>query len=178
MYRSARRETERFFIGIEANARPLAKISERIYRRPEKGGAPNALFLQASVEDLPNELNGVVDELHIQLPWGSLLSGVAIGNELILKNLRRLCRGGAKLEVLIGIDPERDHSELRRLRLPTLSAEYLRRVLVPAYESSGFGVADYGMLSSAEWPEIESSWARKLRRSATRVLIYLRARAT
>jgi hypothetical protein len=104
-----------------------------------------------------------------------LLKAVATGDELILKSLRRLCRKEARLEILISFDPTRDCSELDRLGLPELSRQYLEQKLVPAYETNGFGIEDYGMLPSSEWPEIESSWAKKLRRSATRVLIYLRA---
>jgi 16S rRNA (adenine(1408)-N(1))-methyltransferase len=153
----------------------LAKVSEKIYRRVEKGGVPNVLFLQAAVENLPPELNGVACEIHIQFPWGSLLKGVASGDELVLKNLRRLCQSEARLNVIIGLDAERDHSELKRLGLPELSASYLECELVSRYEANGFKVEDCGILSSAEWPEIESSWAAKLRQSRTRKLIYLRA---
>ena len=155
----------------------LAKTSEKIYRRTEKGGAPNALFLQAAVEELPHELTGIADEIHIQFPWGSLLKAVATGDELILKSLRCLGRGEARLKVLIGFDPTRDRSELERLGLPELSREYLEQKLVPAYEANRFVIEDYGMLPSSEWPDIESSWAKKLRRSPTRRLIYLRVRA-
>jgi len=127
------------------------------------------------VEALPHELSKIADEVHIQFPWGSLLQAVASGDALILKSLRRLCRKEARLEVLISFDPTRDGSELDRLGLPELSREYLEQKLVPAYEANGFMIEDYGMLPSSAWPEIESSWAKKLRPSATRVLIYLRA---
>ena len=132
------------------------------------------IFLQAAVEDLPDELREVAGEVHIQFPWGSLLKAVATGDKLILKSLRRLCRIEARLEVLIGLDAKRDRGQLRRLGLPELSAGYLQRELVPNYEANGFAIDDYGILSSSEWPEIESSWAAKLRRSPTRVLVYLR----
>ena len=155
----------------------MAKISEKIYRRTGKGGAPNVVFLQAAVEELPDELTGIADEVHVQFPWGSLLKAVATGDALILKSLRRLCRKGARLEVLVGLDPARDFSELERLGLPELSARHLENDLVPAYEANGFVVADYGMPGSSEWPQIESTWASKLRRSPTRRLIYLHARA-
>ena len=177
VYRSARRETEKFFIGIDPNVRPLAKISEKIYRRRDKGGAPNVIFLQAAIEELPDELDGIAGEVHIQFPWGSLLKAVAAGDQLSLERLRRLCRIGARLEVLIGLDAKRDRSQLQRLGLPELSTKYLEHELVPAYAASGFEIDDYGMLSSSEWPEIESSWAAKLRSSITRVLIYLQGRA-
>ena len=153
----------------------MAKISEKIYRRTGKGGAPNVVFLQAAVEELPDELTGIADEVHIQFPWGSLLKAVATGDELVLKNLRRLCRGKAQLNIIIGLDASRDQSELRRLGLPELSAEYLARMLIPAYKANGFGIVDHAVLASFEWPQIESSWAIKLRRNPARVLIYLRA---
>jgi len=131
------------------------------------------LFLQVAIEELPDELIGIATEVHVQFPWGSLLRGVATGDELIVRNLRRLCGNEARLEVLIGLDARRDQSELTRLKLPELSQEYLKGRLVPAYEANGFKVVDYGILSTSEWPEIESSWARKLRHSPTRRLIYL-----
>jgi 16S rRNA (adenine(1408)-N(1))-methyltransferase len=59
VYRSARENPNKFYIGIDPNTPPLKKVSERIYRKPEKGGAPNVLFIHASVEDLPRELDGL-----------------------------------------------------------------------------------------------------------------------
>lgn len=175
VYRSALREPAKFFIGLDANAQPLAKVSEKIYRRVEKGGAPNALFLQAAVESLPEELNGVAGEIRIQFPWGSLLKAVTIGEEAILRDLHSLCQSNTRLEVIIGLDAKRDRAELKRLALPELSAAYLERELVSRYEANGFKVEGCGILSSADWPEIETSWAAKLRQSPTRKLIYLRA---
>lgn len=176
VYRSARRETRTFFIGIDPNVRPLAAISEKIYRRSAKGGAPNVLYLQAAVEELPDELAGVANEVHIQFPWGSLLRAVGAGDEQILKSLRRICCRNARLEVLIGLDPERDASQLKRLAMPELSPTYLKSELVPAYEANGFVIENHGILPSLAWPKIESTWAAKLRH-ATRTLIYLHGRA-
>ena len=137
----------------------------------------NALYLQAAVEELPHELDGIADEVHVNFPWGSLLKGVAEGGELFVKNLRRLCKPGARLEVIIGIDPERDQSEFKRLGLPEFSAKYLKSELALRYESNGFEVVDCARLSSSNRPEIESTWAKRLRHSDTRILIYLQGRA-
>jgi len=172
------REPEKLFIGIDANVRPLAKISEKICRRTEKGGAPNALFLQATAEELPEELDGIASEVRIQFPWASLLRSVAVGDEVVLKNLRRLCRDNAKLEILIGIDPRRDKSELQRLGVPDLSVRNVKQKLVAAYEANGFSVFEYKIGPSSAWQEIESTWAKKLRHGRTRVLIHLSAKAT
>src|SRR5262245_25665122 len=71
VYQSAKRNPDKFYIGIDASAAALEKISEKIHRKPAKGGLPNVLFIQASVEDLPSELDGAADEIHIHFPWGS-----------------------------------------------------------------------------------------------------------
>ena len=79
VYQGAKENPGRFYIGIDPNAKPLEKVSMKATRKPAKGGARNVLFVQASVEDLPNELNNVADEIHIHFPWGSLLRSVATG---------------------------------------------------------------------------------------------------
>lgn len=110
VYRCARQNPQKFYIGIDANPRPLKKASEKIHRKPAKGGLSNVLFVQSAVEDLPTELDGVADEVHVHFPWGSLLRAMATGDRVVLENLRRVCASGAWLEVIIGIDPERDRA--------------------------------------------------------------------
>ena len=177
VYQSARRNPKKFYIGIDPNVRPLEKVSEKIYRKPAKGGAPNVLFIQASVEDLPAELDGVADELHVHFPWGSLLRAVATGDVGVLRNLRRVCSPGALLEVVTGIDPVRDQSEIQRLELPELSLEHIDRVLVPKYAAAGFEITERGILPASEWPEFETSWAKRLQQNEQRPITYLIARA-
>ena len=177
VYQSARNNRGTFYLGIDANAGPLAKISEKIHRKPTKGGVDNLLFVQAGVENLPEELDGVANVVHVHFPWGSLLRSVAIGDELVLRNLRRICADGAMLEVLIGLHPDRDLAEIARLELPPLTTEYLDEVLVPKYRAAGFEIVERGTISPLNWPELASSWAKRLSHSAERNLIYLIARA-
>lgn len=177
VYQSARQNPRKFYIGIDANAQPLAKISEKIYRKPAKGGLPNVLFIQAAVEALPPELDGVADEVHVHFPWGSLLRAVATGENAVLRGLRRLCAPGALVEIIIGLDPERDQSAIETLGLELLTPGFLEKTLVPRYEASGFEVLEQGMLGPAEWPKLTTSWARRLQGSPGRALIYLVARA-
>ena len=59
VYQSARQNPKKFYIGVDANPRALEKVSEKVHRKPAKGGLANVLFLQAAVEDLPTELDGV-----------------------------------------------------------------------------------------------------------------------
>jgi 16S rRNA (adenine(1408)-N(1))-methyltransferase len=177
VYQCARQNPNKFYIGIDANPRPLAKISEKVHRKPTKGGLANVLFLQAAVEDLPSELTGIADEIHVHFPWGTLLRGVAIGDTQVLNNLRRLCAPGALLEVILGLDWERDKSELERLGVSAFSIEYIDSVLAARYLQAGFEIFERGEKPPSDWPELYSSWARRLKGKSTRPLTYLIARA-
>ena len=177
VYASAKENPNKFYIGIDANAKPLEKISMKATRKPAKGGLHNVLFVQAAIENLPEELNDSADEIHIHFPWGSLLSAVASGDENILLALRRICAPECLLEIIIGVDEERDKSEIERLGLPRLSAEYLENTLIPKYEAAGFGILEKGILSSSEWSKLETSWARKLQGNESRKVVYFIAQA-
>lgn len=177
VYQSARQNPNRFYIGIDPNTRPLEKISEKIHRKPAKGGAPNVLFIQAAVEDLPSELDGVADEVHVHFPWGSLLRAVATGDVAVLRNLRRICAAGALLEIVIGLDPERDQSEMERLGLTSLSLKFIDQQLTPNYAAAGFETVERGVIAAYQWPEFNTSWAKRLKDSDRRHISYLIARA-
>ena len=120
VYESARLNSSKLYIGVDANVRPLEKNSERICRRPQKGGMPNALYIRAAVESLPDELDGIADELHVHFPWGSLLRAVGRGDSVVLGKLRRICAVGTQLAIVASIDPERDRVEMQRLGLQAL----------------------------------------------------------
>ena len=177
VYQSARRNPNRFYIGIDPNVKPLEKVSEKIHRKPSKGGSPNVLFIQAAVEDLPPELDGVADEVHVHFPWGSLLRAFATGDVPLLQNVRRICSPGALLEVVIGLDPMRDRSEIERLGLPDLKPDAIDQALAPRYAAAGFEIFERGLRLASEWPEFNTSWAKRLQGNENRPITFLIARA-
>lgn len=177
VYRSALANPNKFYIGIDANAKPLEKISMKATRKPAKGGLPNVLFVQAAVENLPVELDGVAEEIHIHFPWGSLLGAVMAGDENVVQSLRRICAPECLVEIIIGVDEERDKSEIERLELSSISPEYLENTLIPKYKAAGFDVLESGILTASDWSKLETSWARKLQGNSSRKVIYLIARA-
>lgn len=177
VYQSARANPRKFYIGVDANPRPLEKLSEKIHRKPAKGGLRNVLFLQAAIEDLPPELNGVADEVHIHFPWGSLLQAVATGDHQALGNIRRICAEGALLEIILGLDPARDRSEIERLSLPQLSIEHVDNTLSLLYRDAGFEIIERATLLPHDWPDLQTSWAKRLKGNKNRPLLYLIARA-
>ena len=172
VYQCARQNPDKFYIGIDPNVQQLKKISEKIYRKPSKGGAPNALFIQSAVDDLPPELDGVATEVHVHFPWGTLLKSVASGDAQVLGNIRRVCEPQALLEVVLGLDPERDASEIARLELPAMTLDFINNVLAPKYLESGFNMTERGIISGEDWPAIQSSWAKRLRGKTTRPITY------
>ncbi len=177
VYQSARAAPSKFFIGVDAEKKALRKISEKIYRKPTKGGLPNVLFVQAAVEDLPTELDNVADEIHVHFPWGSLLQAVASGAPEVLQNLRRISAPDCLLEVVIGLDPSRDRAEIERLGLPDLTNEYLETVLTQRYKAAGFEVLETGTLSPYAWSHLQTSWAHRLQGNRDRSGVYLIAQA-
>ena len=176
VYQAARLNPTKFYIGVDANPRPLEKVSEKIHRRPLKGGLPNALFIQAAVEDLPDELDGVANEVHVHFPWGTLLRGVATGDAAVLGNLRRICAADALLELVIGLHPERDRLEMERLGLRPLSIEYIDSELTPLYRNVGFEIIERGVLSPRQQAQLKTTWAKRLSSSAGRAVSYVIAR--
>lgn len=141
-------------------------------RKTSKGGLPNVLFVQAAIENLPAELNESADEIHIHFPWGSLLRALICGDESALESLRRISAPECLVEIVIGIDEERDKSEIKRLALPAFSPDYLENDLLPRYEAAGFQVLAKGFLTAADWSKLETSWARKLQGSSSRKVTY------
>jgi 16S rRNA (adenine(1408)-N(1))-methyltransferase len=128
----------------------------------------NLLFVQAAVETLPAELQGVANEVYINFPWGSLLRAVGLGEALVLRDLRRICSPNARLKVFVGLDSERDRAEIERLALPVLSTDYVSAVLAPKYREADFEIVEIESLPSSSLPEMHTSWARRLQRSSRR----------
>jgi 16S rRNA (adenine(1408)-N(1))-methyltransferase len=176
VYRSARANPRTFFIGIDANRRPLEKISGKIYRKPARGGLPNALFVQAAVEDLPCELEGVASEVQVNFPWGSLLKIVAGCDVNALRQIRRVCSAQAALKVVLGVDPVRDAAEIARLLLPELTLDYVDSTLASNYRLAGFEIVERRIPGPADRLQLETSWGRRLRGKSNRKGLYLVAR--
>lgn len=168
----AKANPNKFFIGIDANVKPLEKPSMKATRKPNKGGLPNLMFVQAAVEFLPEEFTSVADEIHIHFPWGSLLQAVARGDRKVLADLRRIAADHCLVEIVVGIDPERDRSEIERLGLPELSTAFINSTLSQRYRSAGFELTEARQLTADEWSQFETSWARKLSGNSMRSVTY------
>lgn len=178
VYQMARKNPEKLYIGIDAASENLSKISEKIYRNPKHGGAKNALFLQARVEELPEELNNIADEVHVHFPWGSLLAGVLKPDETIIRSLRRICKSGALLEIITSIDEARDVTQLERLGISgSLNEQYVESKLSQQFKQAGLIITEYASIPAGHWPQLCTSWTAKLNSGGNRGAYYLIAQA-
>ena len=96
---------------------------------------------------------------------------------MTLKNLRRICSADALLEIVFALDLVRDRAEIERLGVPTLSTDYIDKVLSPRFRDAKFEIVESGANAPEHWPEFHSSWAKRLKGSTNRPLIYIIARA-
>jgi hypothetical protein len=116
VYRMARADPTGLFIGVDANAEELREVSYRASRKPARGGVANAVFVHASLDDLPGALVSLADRVTVFYPWGSLLRALIDPDERALTALAGLGKPGASFEARINrsaADP--DDLELERL---------------------------------------------------------------
>src|SRR5262249_61639210 len=137
----ARARPRRLHVGIAATVDGLRGAWRRPARKPARGGAPNALFVRAGAEALPDELAGLASAVTVLLPWGSLLRGVAAPEPAILAGLRALCAPGADLLVVVGYDAGADPGVAG---VEQLSRERLDAEGLPAYRAAGFAAEAAG----------------------------------
>ena len=88
-----------------------------------------------------------------------------------------MCREEALLEIIVGLDSERDRSELARLQINEFNADHIDSVLATRYREAGFEISERGEGLPLSLPQIQSSWAKRLGGSSNRRLIYLIAQA-
>lgn len=174
VYNSARQNPNKFFIGIDANARPLRRISEKIHRTARQGGATNLLFVRAAIERLPRDIHGFATEVFVLFPWGSLLGAIVSGDIEVLRSIRALCSERAVVKIVIALDSSRDAAELERLQLDELSVERIDRELRPRFLMAGLHITDRRE-EPRLWSEFRTSWSKRLHGNRNRKLICISA---
>ena len=89
----AEKQKDTFFIGVDAcrdnlRANSLVKL-------------PNALFVIASAQALPFELNGLASQININFPWGSLLASLLNNEASLMDRLLSITRPCASLNIYL-----------------------------------------------------------------------------
>lgn len=158
----ARRRPDWLVVGLDAAPAQLQRASTSAARKPAKGGLDNVVFLQGSAESLPTELGGA-DELHVLMPWGSLLRGV-LSFDAVLSSLRAIAADEASLLVTLNLHAWRPPvPEVGDSDEPTPAS--VLADLADVYRSAGWRVAKTYYLDSDAIAALATSWSRRLQSS-------------
>lgn len=120
---------------------------------------------------------GIANEVHVHFPWGSLLRAVTLGEFAALEGIRRVCADDAILKLTIGLDVQRDSSEILRLGLQPLSSNFLNGELRQRYLAARFEIIEHSSTQPEDWCGLRTSWAKRLQRRDTRQMTYLISKA-
>jgi 16S rRNA (adenine(1408)-N(1))-methyltransferase len=151
-----------FVIGIDALDEPMAERAHKATRKPAKGGRTNIVFVRAAIEDVPRELHGIADEVHVVLPWGRLLEGIVAGDEAVVGGLVALMRGGALLEVTLNGEVWEESTPARYAELAVPTPEYVAQVIAPKFATAGLDVGPARLLTAEEAKALPTTWARRI----------------
>jgi 16S rRNA (adenine(1408)-N(1))-methyltransferase len=139
-------------LGVDASPASMAPAWRRLQRRR----LTNALLVVARAEDLPGELDGVVDEVTVHFPWGSLLRGMLTADARIAAGLARVTRPGAAVTALLSVT-ERESA----LDLP--SPESITALAMgEAYRRFSLELVEWRPAGEGEVEAARSSWAKRL----------------
>lgn len=134
-----------FVIGVDACRENL--------REHSRAKLPNLLYVIASAQDLPRELNGLVSHITINFPWGSLLEGLLDGDPCLLLGLKSLARSSARLDIRL------NGGALAEAGWALVAGAWqIRENLVRA----GWGAGRSLTMDSSDLRKFPSTWAKRL----------------
>jgi 16S rRNA (adenine(1408)-N(1))-methyltransferase len=87
----AERHSHWFVIGVDACRENLREHSQAKLQ--------NLLFVIASAQELPHEMDGLISQITINFPWGSLLESLLIGDSKLMRGLKSVSRAQASLDL-------------------------------------------------------------------------------
>ena len=87
----AERNPNWFIIGVDSCRENLHEHS--------RAKLSNMLFVIASAQNLPRELNGLISHVTINFPWGSLLESLLIGDSRLLCGLESISSSTASVNI-------------------------------------------------------------------------------
>lgn len=164
---AARRDPRSLVVGLDASADGMRKTSARAAARPDRGGLANALFLRASAERPPDGLAGV-SEVHVLMPWGSLLRGVVGADPSMLSAVAGVCRPGAPFLVALNLHAWRPPvPEVGDAAEP--DPERALTDLGPRYAAAGWTIEGARYLDDAGIDALATSWTKRLGSSRDRL---------
>jgi len=173
LYRRARKKRDIFFVGIEPCIDHLQKYSRKIDRKPAKGGLSNIIYLQGSLETIPEEFKHCFGFIYVNYPWASLLRYFILADPLFIDTLKRIAKNGAFCDVLFNSSVFEDSVLLEKLDLPEIGFEDIEGRLAEIYRELGIRFVEVASFSDDNVP-YKTSWGQHLTKNSRRKSIFVR----
>lgn len=174
-YELAKDNLDRLVIGVDPNQKGLERMSSRSGRKEHKGGLSNVFFVLSDVRNLPEELNDSANQIFINFPWGSLLSGIVNVDEEVWHSIKRICQPGAVVDLVLGYDEYMEQKEIEKNKLPPkFNLMYVEKTMKPKLHEMGFGHMQVNSLDEDHLRNFPSSWAKKLSFGRDRKFFHVR----
>ena len=173
VYEQARSNPTVLCAGFDPAWRNMSRNSSKAMRR--KTIAPNALFLQGSIESPPEELAGLASRISINYPWSGLLRALVCPDAAAISNIRRLARPQALLTIYLNMYVFQEDGIKDSLELPDLNEDYAQTVLKPTYAASGLEMTHFEVCSDRR--PLRTSWGSRLSLNSGRPSCLLTFRA-
>lgn len=170
--RLAQRDPDRLVVGVDPETTRL----ERTLTTARKRRLSNLLFLGWSMDAPLPVLGHAVDEIHVVMPWGSLLDGVLGGNDTVLSHVLDLGRPGATYEAIVNCRPwDAPASVDAKLSSTPVPTEETLAKLVEVYGQHGWGLDEPRWLDESEARAVGSSWVSRVVSARRAMLLRLSA---
>ena len=153
-------------IGIDSDRNALREAAKMAERKPARGGAPNALYVAARIEELPPELHECADWVTIYFPWAALLKLILSGDQSIATLMQTLCTPRARLSIVL-------NAEAAPEGLDRPTPDGVRKSLKPPLEAADFRIARSEWLDAGRAPP--TTWSGRLVKGSGRSMISLEA---
>jgi SAM-dependent methyltransferase len=170
--RLAQRDPDRLVVGVDPETTRL----ERTLTTARKRRLSNLLFLGWSMDAPLPVLGHAVDEIHVVMPWGSLLDGVLGGNDTVLSHVLDLGRPGATYEAIVNCRPwDAPAAVDTKLSSTPVPTEETLAKLVEVYGQHGWGLDEPRWLDESEARAVGSSWVSRVVSARRAMLLRLSA---
>lgn len=172
-YRKASKDKESLYIGLDSAADNMINSSIKAGKKAARGGLNNLLYVVCNALDIPEELKGLADRIHINLPWGSLRDAVVKGDGELLQGIRRMSKKHSSLDVYVTYDTLYEAREIMNRQLPQLSLDYINTHLKPRYKYCGININKAEICSNDSLKGLETQWAKILAYGRKRDIYHL-----
>jgi 16S rRNA (adenine(1408)-N(1))-methyltransferase len=170
--RLAQRYPACLVVGIDAETTRLGRTLATMRKRR----IANLLFLAWSMDAPLPVLTHRVDDIHVVMPWGSLLDGVLGGNDAVLSHVLAVGRSGAAFTAVVNCRPwDAPASVDAKLAATPVPTEETLHKLHELYGIHGWRLDEPHWLAEDEARAIGSSWVSRVISSRRTMLLRLSA---